>query len=58
VLSRVRALIERLLPWYDPELERRRDAHAAATVKAADQVTVRIRDGFGTLEGRVSGKRR
>lgn len=28
-MRRLRALIERLLPWYDPEREAEKDAHAA-----------------------------
>ena len=56
-MRRLRALIERFLPWYDPERDAAKDRHVAATVQRADQVAERIRSSSVLLRQRTAGRR-
>jgi hypothetical protein len=57
-MHRLRALIESLLPWYDPERDAEKDRHVAATVRRADQLSERIRSEFRPADARLARRGR
>lgn len=57
-VDRLRRLIERILPWYDPERDAAKDRRVAATVQRADQVSERIRSSSNLLRQRMAGRER
>lgn len=53
--DRLARLVERLLPWYDPQREAERDRRVMATVHRAENVSRRIREEYQRADDRMAG---